>query len=113
MRGWRGLVRASAMMHAGETDVTCMTYDQISSLVVLLQSRLEPPYTCLQIPCALPAVVGTPAELRCVKIRVPALDVQCPVALGAKYIQNGLRENLLHESVETGRADSHEDMHPF
>ena len=47
---------------------TSMADYQISTLVILLERRLESPYACLEVSGTLPMVVGIPAEVRSVEI---------------------------------------------
>ncbi len=89
---------------------TSMADDQISTLVILLERRLESPYACLEVASALPVVIGIPTEVRGVKVRVAALYVEGAVASLAEHVEDRLGEDCLDERVEASGSDSDEDM---
>lgn len=91
---------------------TGMANDQVCSLVLLLQTWLEPPdLDAAPVPELARPDVSLLGKPRGLKVRVAALDGDGGVLLCAEGVEHGGGQGLADEVVEARRADGHKGMH--
>ena len=78
-----------------------MAYDQIGSIIFLIEARLKPPYCYIYTV----HVHNDPFHIRGSEFLYPGittLNDDVRVAFLTKRLQHGLRERRLHERIESG-----------